>query len=275
MPSNLLWGYTKMALITSDFCEVVTLCAPNIIIQDCLPVGVPQICEYTILETVAPEGGWFGDPWYDFSTHYNNRITLTPDDPATWWDETVTGSVTFALDKMLGGPTYNPEYWIGRATGGAYDDSLSGYGLLEFFNRGPGGNIASLDPSTYLGDLIHFNLDGGAGNDFVQGANNADMLYGGDGNDLVDGMGGDDGLFGGAGHDFVYGGDGNDLAEGGAGNDHVIGGDGDDGLTGGLGDDTLYGNAGNDNLRGGDDDDVMFGGNGDDWMSGGAGRTRL
>ena len=271
MPSNLLWGYTKMALITSDFCEVVTLCAPNIIIQDCLPVGGPQICDYTIYETVAPEAGPFGDPWYNFWTNYNNQITLTPDDPATWWvDETVTGSVTFALEKWLGGPNYNPEYWVGVATGGIYDDSLSGYGLLEFFNRGPGGNIASLDPSTYLGDLIHFNLDGGAGDDYVQGANNADMLYGGDGDDNIDGMGGDDGLFGGDGYDVVYGGSGNDLADGGAGADNVYGGDGDDGLIGGLGNDRLWGHAGNDNLRGGPGDDQMFGGDGDDWMAGGA-----
>ena len=265
-----------MSLITSNFCEAITICAPNIIIQDCLPVGGPQICDYTILETVAPEGGAFGDPWYDYWSNYNNQITLTPDDPATWWvDETVTGPVTFALDKMLGGPNYNPEYWVGRATGGAYDDKLSGYGLLEFFNRGPGGNIASLDPSTYLGDLIHFNLDGGAGNDFVEGANNADMLYGGDGNDEVDGLGGDDGLFGGDGNDDLSGGDGKDLVDGGAGDDLVAGGNGDDGLTGGLGHDLLFGSDGNDNLDGGDGDDDMYGGSGDDWMSGGAGNDYM
>ncbi len=146
------------------------------------------------------------------------------------------------------------EIWVGRANGNEYDDSLSGLGLLQWIrdSSANGTAIAQINPSVYLGDLIHFELDGGAGNDFVEGANNADILRGGDGDDEVYGLGGDDNITGGDGDDGLYGGDGNDLIDGGNGNDYASGGNGNDGITGGDGNDVLYGDAGDDNLDGGD-----------------------
>ncbi len=34
--------------ITDDTCEDVTICDPNLIVQDCLPEGEDLVCLYTI-----------------------------------------------------------------------------------------------------------------------------------------------------------------------------------------------------------------------------------
>jgi Ca2+-binding RTX toxin-like protein len=76
-------------------------------------------------------------------------------------------------------------------------------------------------------------IDGGAGND---------RLEGGDGNDV---------LLGGAGNDDLFARDGNDV---------VIGGDGADVLDGGDGRDLLIGGLHEDRLHAGADDDILIGG---------------
>ncbi|MGF1581880.1 MAG: peroxidase family protein [Gemmataceae bacterium] len=58
-------------------------------------------------------------------------------------------------------------------------------------------------------------LEGGAGLDFIRGANNSEVLSGGAGMDFIYGFAGDDILIGGAGRDFLFGGDGDDLLIGG------------------------------------------------------------
>ncbi|WP_282598267.1 calcium-binding protein, partial [Chromobacterium violaceum] len=84
------------------------------------------------------------------------------------------------------------------------------------------------------------------------------VLVGSSGNDTLSvvpfttaplqGGAGDDVLNGWDGNDSLYGGDGNDTLNGGNGNDLLEGGDGDDVLNGGAGADTLRGGAGNDRL---------------------------
>lgn len=64
------------------------------------------------------------------------------------------------------------------------------------------------------------------------------VLQGGDGDDLLNGFSTADTLNGGAGNDTLFGAEGNDLLIGGAGNDVLNGGTGSDTLRGGLGDDT-------------------------------------
>lgn len=249
-----------MSLITADVCEEITICGPNIIIQDCLPIGVMQDCEYTIDLEVGPSERW------------GNYIGLGYDWLAM---QNLYAEVEFDLNKIR--TLSGQELWYTTAVGGDGNDGLSGDGLLQWIDSetGDDGVVAQSNPSVYLGDLMYFNLDGGAGNDTVVGANNADILAGGSGDDEVYGLGGDDSLTGGTGSDDLYGGNGNDLADGGSGHDNIYGGDGSDGLTGGLGDDHLSGGAGNDNLDGGDGYDHMYGGNGDDWMSGGAGNDYM
>ncbi|CAN5155089.1 hypothetical protein BH10PSE4_BH10PSE4_07260 [soil metagenome] len=144
-------------------------------------------------------------------------------------------------------------------------------------------------------------LNGGGGDDLLQGSTSADVLIGGAGADTLDGGQGADILVGGAGDDtYVVDNAGDTIleltAEGvdtvrttlsgytlgwnlenlayagtgaftGVGNtlDNVItGGAGADNLAGGLGTDTLNGGAGNDTLDGGVGADVLVGGAGDD-----------
>ena len=87
----------------------------------------------------------------------------------------------------------------------------------------------------------------GAGNNFVNGAQDADRVYGGPGrdwirtgldNDYIEGGGGDDYLVGVDGNDTVYGGQGNDQVFGSNGNDDLYAGDGRNVVSCGSGADT-------------------------------------
>ena len=72
--------------------------------------------------------------------------------------------------------------------------------------------------------IVTLTLDGGAGDDVVNGSQGVDMLFGGDGNDFIDGNGGTDTAFLGAGTDtFQWDpGDGSDTVEGQDGSDKMI-----------------------------------------------------
>jgi Ca2+-binding RTX toxin-like protein len=107
-------------------------------------------------------------------------------------------------------------------------------------------------------------IDGGPGDDSLNGEGGNDHLIGGDGNDALDGGVGDDVLEGQAGDDFLTGGDGNDQLRGDAGDDQMFGLDGDDLLEGGDGADQLFGGMGHDVLEGGAGDDRLTGGMGAD-----------
>jgi Ca2+-binding RTX toxin-like protein len=78
--------------------------------------------------------------------------------------------------------------------------------------------------STLPGDVIKLTVDGGTGNDNIQGSQGADMLIGGDGNDFVDGNQGNDVVLLGAGDDVFQWdpGDGSDTVEGQAGTDKML-----------------------------------------------------
>ncbi len=92
-------------------------------------------------------------------------------------------------------------------------------------------------------------LEGGSGNDTLLGGLGEDDLKGNDGNDLLDGGDGDDKLKGEDGSDILLGGNGDDQLSGGKGSNILIGGNGADKLTDGgssggaeqLGDDILIG----------------------------------
>ena len=86
---------------------------------------------------------------------------------------------------------------------------------------------------------------------------------------------GDDTLNGDHGNDTLKGGRGDDTLEGGQGDDTLKGGKGDDTLIGGWGDDTLKGGNGDDTLDGGWGDDTLIGGRGDDTLEGSWGADRF
>ena len=201
---------------------------------------------------------------------------------------------------------------IGNDTvnGDAGNDSLlgDGPGVADSYDRAyPGDYTADVNPDNNR-DL----LTGGAGQDWLEGGDDADTLYGGGGVDVVIGgidddliyggaapgetgsFDGSDSLIGGQGRDTIFGGVGDDRMQGDDGNpgthnapddgsdldtennrDLLNGGEGDDLILGGDDDDTLNGDAGNDDLRGGLDDDLVNGGAGNDGLMGETGNDVL
>jgi len=108
-------------------------------------------------------------------------------------------------------------------------------------------------------------LYGLAGNDFLKGAYNADLIDGGDGNDTIWAWQGNDTLYGGSGDDNIDAGQDHDLVYGGSGNDTIYG-DRNDWTNRGNGNDTLYGESGNDYLDGGEGNDYLNGGTDNDTL---------
>ena len=92
-------------------------------------------------------------------------------------------------------------------------------------------------------DTVHT----GAGDDFINGAQDDDVAYGGAGEDWIRTGLGNDQLFGEAGDDRLVGVYGSDEVHGGEGNDQVGGGEGDDQLWGDAGNDTVSCGVGFDN----------------------------
>lgn len=94
------------------------------------------------------------------------------------------------------------------------------------------------------------------------GSTAGSVLQGGPGDDTLNGQGGNDRLQGGAGTDTLNGNGGDDYLEGGEGNDTLLGGAGLDYL---FGDDPIPNtSSGNDELNGGSGNNVYRGGDGDD-----------
>lgn len=249
--------------ITEDRCKDIVLCDENPIPQDCLPGGDELVCLYTIDLSI---------PWESYDEYHNVRdlrFVLNEEEQI----EPRGSDQNFEFDKVVkvGENAIQQEVWNGRAVGSSGNDYISGIGLLGYIAAQSGGTVATTDPSTYLGDLAFFNIDGGSGNDKIYGAHNADVLRGGSGNDTVYGLDGDDNLRGDGGNDKIYGGSGNDIASGGTGSDYIEGNSGADDLSGDSGNDTLYGGSNNDNLRGGTGNDQLWGESGNDWISAGDG----
>ena len=136
-------------------------------------------------------------------------------------------------------------------------------------------------------------INGGNGNNTLNGTNGADVIRTGGGNNFVDAGAGADRIFTGDGNDTVWAGNGFDFIDaraggrnflhGGAGNDTIWGGNhgdtinggtGDDVIIAGSGDDLLIGGGGNNLIRAGSGNDTIIAGAGDT-VYGGAGRDRL
>lgn len=174
--------------------------------------------------------------------------TLTVTDP-------ITGEETI-MNHIIG-----PGYEIVRIEG------TDGNDIIEVIVDGPS--------VTYV--------DGGEGDDVIEGSEQSDILVGGTGEDVINGNAGndwlhgglgDDTIDGGAGEDLIVGGQNNDYLLGSADNDHVYGNDGDDYLFGNEGQDFLFGGNGNDVLNAGEGiRDEVYGGLGDDTLYGGENHT--
>ncbi len=138
-------------------------------------------------------------------------------------------------------------------------------------------------------------LEGGKGNDTINGSAGPDMLTGGEGNDVLEGRGGGDVLDGGPGFNTVsyanaagpvvvdlVAGTGNAATVdaltsfagviAGAGNDTVTGTSSNESFALGAGNDQLSAGSGNDSIDGGPGSDLLRGGQGADTIIGGADR---
>ena len=155
-----------------------------------------------------------------------------------------------------------------RIEAGADNDWVFGWGGNDIINTGTSGAVGTLAPP--FTDPEYFEVvygdggldtitatsasgkvfvDGGGGNDIIDGSEFDDALGGGDDNDTIHGWGGADGIDGGYGNDLLYGDDGQDYVAGNYGADEIYGGANYDHLSGFLG------------VEGSDGDmDIMFGG---------------
>ena len=131
-------------------------------------------------------------------------------------------------------------------------------------------NAASLTGTTTI------EAHGGAGNDQLEGAGNADTLLGEDGNDQLTGRTGGDTLEGAAGDDQLDGGQGDDTLRAGDGDDLIGGGDGNDTIEAGAGNEfSIDDGAGDDKVDAGPGNDGNVNGRGRDTFTGGDGTDTI
>lgn len=176
------------------------------------------------------------------------------------FDESIndfTGWVSSISAKINGVVYKSPKVKFSASDIGSYStDDIYGY-------------ITSGNDVLTLAEGAIFVLEGYAGDDRLNGNELDNKIYGG--NRWEKDNSGQDVINGGAGNDFIDGGDGADRLSGGIGNDEIDGGVGSDIINGGDGNDTIYGGAGKDTINGGNGDDLIYGGFQADRLTGGDG----
>ncbi|CAN7602605.1 T1SS-143 repeat domain-containing protein [Neorhizobium sp. LjRoot104] len=175
-------------------------------------------------------------------------VSADLDDATGQGSRTVTlgdgSTVTVSLDHLSGeGDSLNGgagvdtvEFVSAAGATGFVFDRANYPGTLSGVERfiGTDGSDIILLPQSYTSGTDPLYMEGGAGDDVLQGSNvQADHILGGSDNDLISGLGGNDTLDGGSGDDEIWGGEGDDKIYGNADNDTLIGGKGDDLLDGG------------------------------------------
>lgn len=205
-----------------------------------------------------------------------NLLLGNDSDPDAGDTLAITGvDTTGTLGSLVFDPETNTLRYV--ADGAAIDDLSAGETLVDRFTYtvgdGEGGtDTATVEVTVTGASDAGVTLNGGNGNDALNGTSGADYLSGGNGKDVLYGFGDADIILGGNGADILDGGRGDDRLIGGNDDDILRGGLGNDFLDGGNGDDRLFGDAGNDILTGGNGDDLIDGGAGDDVLTGGNGR---
>lgn len=187
------------------------------------------------------------------------------------------GTPTLRVRATLGDGTLEESFFDPADVSRLLIRTLDGDDVVRIAPFEPG-EVEALDPAlaVVISEVsIPAEIDGGAGNDFLQGGVGADNILGGDGDDTIAGQGGNDTLRGEAGDDRIHGGAGNDLIHGHDGRDQLLGSVGDDALHGGAGSDFLDGGEGVDNLLGGEEGDLLVGGAGEDYIEGNGGDDEI
>jgi len=226
-----------------------------------------------------------------------------------------SGAGGLAVDLKGWGFTYvNDQLVDGTVSAVSFTDVRGGATILQFsaVHRLPAANfqhwLASDATATAFQTIL-------AGNDFITGGPQADVIYGYGGDDVIFGYGGSDTIYGGDGNDIIYADAppgrgagapaGSTYLRGGAGDDYIVGGSGFNYVNGNQGDDTIIGrssvgdvllggqgndiinasqstghniingNLGDDTLVAGSGGDTVRGGQGDDVIYGGSGNDWL
>ena len=187
-------------------------------------------------------------------------------------DDTLDGGA--GIDTLFGEDGDDVLMAAGTGSGSIGDQLFGGNGDDHIIGSDEGADTdANFADSIYFGDVI----DGGPGDDFIEGLGGADNIQGGSDDDPIDSGAGTDLVHGGNGNDYLYAGHG--LGEslfGDADNDIIYGShEGDDNISGGLGDDEIYGQGGSDTLHGDEGDDYIDGGGGTDSIFGDGGNDEL
>jgi Ca2+-binding RTX toxin-like protein len=158
---------------------------------------------------------------------------------------------------ILGDGFYTLNGYAGVGLGMAGNDTLVANYNTYTLDGGDGDDFVDGRNSQYLRDVI-----GGAGNDIIYTSRNGGVASGGVGDDAIYAYAGQE-VHGGTGNDVITilngfsQGSGNSLVEGDDGNDVLRGSGITDVLNGGADADTLAGNAGNDILTGGSGNDIF------------------
>ncbi len=308
VPTTLTGGGGNDTITGGTAFDVLTESADvNFLLTDSTLTGLGTD-SFTSIETVSLSGG-VGNNVLDASAS-SRAVTLSGGDGN---DTLIGGAVADVLfgeagndqltgnggaDALLAGDgidrlveSGDNDFTLGSGSlDGAANDTINAFEEAEL----TGGESANtILVTTFVGTVT---LNGGGGNDSLEGTSFNDVLDGGEGDDTLKGEDGNDTLDGGPGADNLLGGVGNDLISGGAGNDRLRGelgtdplltgddtldgGDGADDLNGESGDDVISGGpdfdsvlgaAGNDSLSGDDGTDLVSGGAGDDTVDGGTG----
>ncbi len=164
-----------------------------------------------------------------FGTNPGETIVINP--PATTGDFSVqiyVPSMPGTTQNFVFGPTIRSQ--------------MTAISIQEVLGDPPSGNNLidiQIVSSSLFPALTQIVVNGGDGNDIIQGSQLPDTLNGDSDNDRIFGRAGNDQIDGGSGNDFLNGGLGDDALTGGVGNDVVVGDFGADSLTGGDGDDLL------------------------------------
>src|SRR5690606_30981993 len=85
-------------------------------------------------------------------------------------------------------------------------------------------DITTTESGNYSGSAANEYIQGGAGDNTINGGRGNNIIYGGAGNDTLSTGGGSDLIYGGSGNDTITSGSGTDRLSGGAGNDSLTGG---------------------------------------------------
>jgi Ca2+-binding RTX toxin-like protein len=209
--------------------------------------------------------GYSPDPDFIQTTVINATLVGDAVGAASWTMLGGTGN-----DSIIGGS--NADYIIGDRNGFApvgRDTIFGGDGddtiYADYFSNNDAGEQDYVDGGN--GDDY---IEGGVHNDTIIGGSGDNTLFGNDANDDISAADGNNDISGGNGDDTITSGLGNNTISGGNGDDIISVGIGNNDISGGNGDDSITSGSGNDTISGGNGDDTIRSGGGADFLLGGA-----